>query len=152
MSVKDRFFNAQELHSARNNDSMLRSAFIADAVTSLIFGLLLLIDASPLAAFLGIQHVQFFGRYPGAAILIDIGLAVTAYAVWVGYTAARRNIEKPTIIAILIANMLWVVDSILLLVTRELPLTEPGTWAVLVTADLVLALAIWEYIGFRRMK
>lgn len=137
-----------------DNAPLLRRAFTVNAAASLAFGLLLIFDAQPIAAFLGIQHMQFFGaaNVGAASIILDFGIVAVAFAAWVGYLATRRPISRSAAISVLALDSFMVADLALLLLSGALPLTTAGLWSILAVTDITLALAIWEYIGIRRMR
>ena len=49
-------------------------------------------------------------------------------------------------------DVVWVVGSAVLLVTKALPFTPVGVWAVAIVADIVAIFAIVQYLGLRRMS
>jgi len=151
MSTKAQFQDTPSFSSTPDNTSTLRYAFRANAAFSLISSLLLLFASNQVAIFLGIQPMQIFGRIPAASFILGLGIGLLGFAAWVGYTATHHPIDRRSATGILVADAAWVVASVLLLVTRALPLTAQGLWAVLIVTDIVLALAIWEFAGIRRL-
>jgi hypothetical protein len=134
-----------------DNAPVLRRALYANAAFSLISGLLFALMPARIAAFMGIAETRIFNVLSGAGFIQELGIGVMVFAAVVGFIATRRPITKAAGIAIFIADCVWIAASIALIVTRALPLSTAGFWMVLVIGDIVTALAVWEFIGVRRM-
>jgi hypothetical protein len=120
--------------------NLLRRVLLADGVTSGAMGVLLLIAASPLAGLLGLE----------VALLRAAGLILLPFSALVLYSGARASISPRAVWIIVAANLLWVVDSILLLVTGW---ADPTTLGYLFTVGQALAVAVFaglQYAGLRR--
>jgi hypothetical protein len=138
--------------TSTDNAPTLRRAFYANAAFSLISGLLFALMPARIAAYMGIAETRVFNILSGASFIQELGIGVIMFGVVVGFIATRRHISKAAGIAIFIADCGWVLGSIALIVTKALPLSTGGFWGVLVIGDIVLALAVWEFIGIRRMR
>lgn len=123
---------------------MLSKALRANAIFSSLGGLIFVLDASMLSDLTGI--------HPPLAFTLT-GLGLIAFSVFLFRLRNSHPNYNPMVIwAVIIADLLWVVDSILLLVTGWLPLSLAGKWIVTILAEVVLAFAIWQYFGLRRMQ
>ena len=134
-----------------DNAPTLRYALRANAVFSLLSGLLFVLDSAQVAEFLGIRNARVFNAMSGSTFILSLGVGILAFAAVVGFLSTRHPMSKRAGTAIFVGDSVWVLASILLIVEKALPLSTGGFWAVLVVTDIVLALAIWEFIGIRRM-
>jgi hypothetical protein len=151
MSTKSSAQDILPVSSSANNTPRLRHALRANAVFSLVSGSLFLIGSNEVANFLGIQKTILFDRIPGADLLMGLGIVLLGFAGWVAITSMRNPIKRNHAVWIFAADAVWVIASILLLTTKALPFTKQGLWGVLIVADIVLVLAIWEFFGIRKM-
>lgn len=130
--------------STADRTSLLRRALQLNGAFSGASGVALIVGASPLAAFLGI---------PNALVLAAIGAGLLVYAAGLWRNARRdaiRVIEARVAVAMDVA---WVVGSGLVLVAFAEPigLTVAGKWCIALVADVVLAFAVAQMIGLRRL-
>jgi len=126
---------------ARSN--LLRYTLRADAILSVAIGAICLADAQALAAFLGIQ--------PPLALQI-LGAMLVLYGVFLFYTAAQAHLSRRIVIAAIALDLIWVIDSAILLVGGWLPLTSAGMWTIGLIAAAVAVLAELKFFGLRRMR
>ncbi len=120
--------------------SLLRRALLADGVISGATGTLLFLGASPLGGVLGLNE----------ALLRTAGFSLLPFAAFLVYLAAREHTPSWLIRGVVAINVLWVLDSVLLLVTGW---AEPTLWGYLFTGGQALAVAAFaglEYVGLRR--
>ncbi len=123
-----------------SSSQFLRRALIADSLISSTFGLLFILASAPVAEFMGI---------PNPLVAVLLGVAQVIFGVLVGRES--RQVLTPTsgyVIGTL--NALFVVGCVLILATDAFGLTTAGRWAILVAADIVLTLAVLQFIGARR--
>jgi hypothetical protein len=123
--------------------SLLRTALRWDGILSVVSGLVLLVEAGPLAPLLGIGS-------PG--ILRGIGVVALVYAAWLFYTAAQQPISRRAALAIVIVNALMAVDCVILLLGGWLPLTTAGAWVLGAAALADATFAELQYLGLRRLR
>lgn len=128
----------------RNQDTLLQRTLMANTAFSLVSGLILLLASQWVATFLGVTNA--------AGLIAGTGLAILAFALFVGYTATRPMIERQAATSIFVLDVLWVAASAIVLITNAFSLTTEGRWAILIIADLVGVLAVLEFIGLRRMR
>ncbi|MDY7231054.1 hypothetical protein [Hyalangium rubrum] len=120
--------------------NLLRRVLLADGVISGSTGLLMLLAASPLGGLLGLN----------VDLLRIAGLSLLPFAAFLVYLAARGNISRRVVWAIVVLNLLWVIDSVLLMVSGW---AEPTTLGYLFTSFQALAVAAFaglQYVGLRR--
>ena len=121
--------------------ALLRRTLQANAVFSLATGLLLAVDAEPIAAFMGLP-------WPGA--LVAVGLATLAYAALLFLATRRAPIDRRHALGFVIADAAWVVASAIVALSGWVPLATAGVWAILIVADIVAVFAVLQYVGLRR--
>ena len=119
---------------------LLRQALVADATTSAAFGLMMLIGAGALSAVFGLPEM----------LLRLAGLVLLPYAAFIGWLGLREQIQKPIAWAVVLGNALWVVDSLLLLVSGWVSPTSAGYAFVIAQALVVLMYAEFQIVGLRR--
>jgi hypothetical protein len=119
---------------------LLRQALLADATTSGAFGLLMLLAAGPLSHLLGLPEMLL--RSAGAILLPFVALLA-----WLGL---RERMHKALIWAVILGNTLWIVDSLLLLVSGWVSPTGAGYAFVIAQALVVLMYAEFQIVGLRR--
>lgn len=118
----------------------LRRVLILDAAASAATGALMAFAAGQLGTPLGLPDDLL--RYGGLALL--------PFAALVGFMATRETLPRAIIWAVIVANALWVVDSVALLASGWVAPTALGSAFVVAQAAAVAVLAELEYIGLRR--
>ncbi|WP_224245390.1 hypothetical protein [Hyalangium gracile] len=120
--------------------NLLRRALLADGIACGAMGALLLFAAVPLEGLLGLE----------TALLRTAGIILIPFGALVLYFAAKPHVSHRAVWFIVTVNLLWVVDSILLLVTGW---AEPTLLGYLFTVGQALAVTVFaglEYAGLRR--
>jgi hypothetical protein len=123
--------------------NLLRYALRGDAILTIVTGAICLADTPPLAVFLGIQ--------PPLALQI-LGAVLVLYGAFLFYTAAQPQISRRIVIAAIALDLIWVIDSTILLVAGWLPLTSAGMWIIGLIAAAVAVVAELKFFGLRRMR
>ena len=122
----------------------LRLALLGDAAASGATGLLLATAAGPLAGLLGLPE----------PLLRVAGLVLLPCAAFVAWAGTRAAPPHPAVRAIIAINLLWVADSVLLVLLGPslagLKLTAFGVAFVLAQAAVVLSFALAQWIALRR--
>jgi hypothetical protein len=123
-----------------NKNSSLHKALRGNAIFSDISALVLVLGASPLSQFLGIDHPE---------ILVGLGLGLFAWAVMLFWGSMQQQV--PTWLAWLAidGDLLWVIGSAVILFLPAVTLTTAGKWTVAIIADIVLVFAIWQFFALR---
>ena len=119
---------------------LLRSALALDAAACAGMGLLLATAAGPLAAPFGLPE----------AFLRGAGLALLPCAALLGFLASRKVLPRLVIYAVIGINLVWIVESIAILLMGWFAPTGLGIAFVLAQAAAVAIVTELEVIGFRR--
>jgi hypothetical protein len=122
--------------------NLLRYALRVDAIMSIATGAICLVDAQPLAALLGIQ--------PPLALEV-LGAVLALYGAFLFYTAAQAQLSRRIAIAAIALDLIWVIDSAILIVAGWLPLTSAGMWTIGLIAVAVAVVAELKFFGLRRL-
>lgn len=120
--------------------TFLRRVLMLDAVASGAMALLLVLAAGPLTELLGLP--QALMRIAGAVLL--------PYSAFVAWLAMREAPSRPLVWAVVAANALWAVDSVLILLLGWIAPTTLGILFVAGQAMIVLVFAELQYLGLRR--
>ena len=124
-----------------HRSSLVRRLLVADAVISGATGLLMLAGSGILEGLLGVPSSLL--RYAGASLL--------PFAAAVAWLARRDELPAGGVWAVIIANALWAIDSIVLLFTGWIAPTTLGYTFVIFQAVVVAAFAELQYVGLRRV-
>ncbi|BBY62784.1 hypothetical protein MHEL_10270 [Mycolicibacterium helvum] len=113
----------------------------ADAVLSALAGIALMATSGPLSGFTG---------FPTAAEYI-VGAGFVVYGIVV-FAAAGLQRVRPAGIATMIANLIFTVAAVLVVVADSGVLTTAGVVATLASGLYTLVFADLQYLGTRRIK
>jgi hypothetical protein len=131
-------------HAGSNvRPNLLRIALRADAIFCIAAGAIGLAAAQPLSALLGIQ--------PPLALSI-LGAIVALYGVFLLYTAAQAQVSRRIVVTALVLDIVWVIDSAVLLYTGWLPLTSAGMWTIGLVALAAAAFGELKFFGLWRTR
>lgn len=122
--------------------NFLRNVLFADAATCLACGLLLTIGGGFLQNLLGLP----------VSLMFYAGLSLFPFTAFLLYAATRKSISKTAVWLIIGINLLWTIDSFLLLVSGYVEPTAFGYIFVIVQALGVLMFADLEFIGLRKAE
>jgi len=122
------------------SDGLLRFALKTDAAMTAANGLAYLAGFALLDGWLGVP----------AALLAGVGAFLLAFAVFVGRVAMQPEISRLAAGGIVAANLLWAVDSVILLLVDGFSPTLAGQIVIAVQAAGVAGLAGLQYAGLRR--
>ena len=118
----------------------LRFALLGDAAASGATGLLLAAGAGALASLLGLPE----------GLLRVAGLALLPYAAFVAWVGARRDgAPRNAVRAAVAINLLWTLDSVLLLAIGPVASNGLGIAFVLAQALAVLGFAAMQWAALR---
>lgn len=123
-----------------DSSSFLRRVLLADAAAGAATGSLMLFGAGLLEQLLGLPR----------ALLQVAGLSLLPFAALIGYLATREQLSRKGVWAVIICNAIWVVDSVLLLLSGWAQPTRLGQAFVIAQALVVAIFAELEYFGLRR--
>lgn len=120
--------------------SFLRRVLVADAVTSGATGLLMLGAASLLESQLAVP----------ASLLRYAGLSLLPFAAFVGWLATRETVSRAAIWTVILCNVLWTADSLLLLLVGPVEPNALGQAFVIAQAVVVGLFAEAQIVGLRK--
>lgn len=119
---------------------LLRAALKLDAVVTGANGAAYLAAAAPLSDLLGLSETLL--RATGAFLLVFAAL------VWI--VGSRREIPRGPVYAIVAANAIWAVDSVVMALAGWGDPTTTGTVWIVMQAVVVAAFAELQITGLRR--
>jgi hypothetical protein len=121
---------------------LLRFALTLDGVATGANGVLYLAGAPLLDGWLGLP----------TEMLMIVGAFLIAYAALVLRLATRPAMPRVAVIAVIAANLLWVVDSLIALALDWFTPTTVGQVLIAVQAILVAGLAALQYVGLKQSR
>ena len=124
------------------SSTLLRRALQGNGAFSTVSGLVTLLGANAVAAFTGVQP---------AVVFMVLGVSLLLFAAGLFWMTRETAVNPALARIVIIMDVLWVVGSIILLLSNALPLTVAGKWAIGLVADMVALFAILQYIGLRRV-
>jgi len=122
--------------------ALLRKVLLLDAVTCVAAGLLMTLAAHALSEPLGLE----------VGLLRGAGLALLPFAVFLVHTARRARLSQAQVGVAIGLNLVWVIESVLLVVAGWAEPTVLGTVFVLGQAAAVMVLADLELLGVWRLR
>ena len=122
--------------------SLLRRALRLDAAASGVFGLLVLAAGPRLEDRLGLP----------LSVLLPVGLLMLPWAGALWFLASRPQVNRRAAWAVIAANLLWVVESVVLVAAGWFSLTGLGTGFVLAQTALVVLIADLQITGLYRAR
>lgn len=78
------------------------------------------------------------------------GIALLPFAALLAFLATRERLARPVVWAVIAANLVWAVDSILLLFVGWIEPTVPGVAFIVAQAAVVAVFAELQWLGLRR--
>ncbi len=124
------------------NQITLRRVLSGNAITSGLFGLLLLVDSGLIARFLG---------FDSPLALLVVGLVAVTYAALLAFNLSRPSLRRGFVLLTVIGDSAWVLLSVLLLVAGWVPLSLSAKWAIGLAAALVDVFATLQFLEWRKM-
>ena len=121
---------------------MLRNALLLDGLLSGVTGLLLVLAAGWLGAFLELPRL----------LLLVAGSALLPFAALLVWLSNRAEISRQAIWAVIAVNALWVIDSLLVLVIGWVSPNLFGYAFVIVQALAVTLLAELQWFGLKHSQ
>ncbi|RJP55800.1 MAG: hypothetical protein C4557_00850 [Anaerolineaceae bacterium] len=125
-----------------NNQTAIRRILLGNAIFSGVSGLLFTFASASVARFLGID---------ASIIILLIGIGLAGYAFLLYQNASRSEISKAFVLTAVVLDSIWVLLSIILLITNWVPFATEGKWAVGIVAAIVDVFATLQFIEWRRM-
>ena len=122
-----------------SSKTLLGRTLLLDGVITGATGALMFLAAAPLAELLGL----------GERLLRIAGFSLLPFAALLLFLAARPSVPRALILGIVGVNLLWTVDSLLLLTTDWVAPTLLGYAFTIFQAVAVLGFAALQYVGVR---
>lgn len=130
-----------QIVQAAQESKLLRQALRGNGIFSAVSGLALVAAAKPLATLMGLA-------WPMA--LTITGIALLPYAALLLWVTAQAEVDRKLARTAVILDALWVIGSVILLLSNWLNLSVAGNWTVALLAEAVLTFAILQALGLRR--
>lgn len=122
--------------------NFLRYVLFADAGTCIVTGLLMSVGTATLAGIAGLPK----------DLLVYAGIGLFPFAALLIYLGTRREVSSAAITTVIVLNVLWTIDSFLLLASGWVTPTMFGYAFVAFQAIGVAGFALLEYVGLRRLS
>ncbi|MFP2933375.1 hypothetical protein ACLESO_51155 [Pyxidicoccus sp. 3LG] len=122
-----------------SSKTLLGRTLLLDSVITGATGALMFLGAAPLAELLGLHE----------RLLRVAGFSLLPFAALVLFLAVRPRVPRPLIGAIVAVNVMWAVDSLLLLTTDWVAPTALGYAFTVFQAVVVAGFACMQYVGMR---
>ena len=123
------------------HSNVLRRALQANGLFSAVSGVVLAVLPAQVSSFLGLD-------IPG--LINFIGAGLIGFAVALFWLAAEPRIRRSLAIAVILLDIAWVVNSVLLLITEFVPLTAQGTLVIAIVSGIVGMFAALQSYGLHR--
>lgn len=127
--------------SVEERQDFLKKALTVNAVFSVVSGVAILFANRWLVKFLGL---------PEKVSLAILGVSLIGYAALLWLNAHRPKIKITDAWVAVIMDVIWVVGSYTLIFA--VPFSVGGKWVVALVAELVLAFAVLQWLGIRRIR
>ena len=127
--------------SVEERQGLLKKALTGNAVFSVVSGLAILFANRWLVKFLGL---------PDKVSLAILGVSLIVYAAILWLNARRPMIKMTDAWIAVIMDAVWVIGSYVLIFV--VPFSVGGKWVVALVAELVLAFAIVQWLGIRKIR
>jgi len=121
------------------SENFLRNVLLLDAASGIVGGLLFVLAAGPLAQLLEMP----------AEFLSGAGAVLLPFAAFVLWVATRQPIPAKAVWIVVVLNILWVVESVALLIGNWVAPNAFGTAVVVVQAVAIAIIAELEIVGLR---
>jgi hypothetical protein len=129
--------------NSKSQFSNIRRILYANAIFSGLSGLIFTFASKTIAAFLGLAS--------SSAIILALGIGLMIFADVIYIFAKKEKISKSFVLFIIIGDSLWVMGSIVLLITNWVPFTVEGKWAIGIIAVIVDLFATLQFFEWRKM-
>jgi hypothetical protein len=127
-------------HTVEECQGLLKKALTGNAVFSVVSGVAILFANRWLVKFLGL---------PDNVSLALLGISLVVYAMLLWLNARKEKIKIAGAWVAIVMDVVWVIGSYALIVV--VPFSVGGKWVVALVAELVLAFAVLQCMGVRRI-
>jgi hypothetical protein len=128
-------------NSNKERQQLLRKALLANASFSTISGLVLVFAQRGAVRLLGL---------PETINLIALGISLLVFAAILVLFARKNPIKLLDAWIAVILDAVWVIGSYPLLFV--VPFSTSGKWVVGIVAEVVMAFALMQWLGIRRIR
>lgn len=132
--------NNQMSNAPPERQRLLRIALRCNAIFSMVSGLLLIILNRSIVHLLGLAEQN-------SLVSIGISLLVFGGVLFLGARKSNLNVTQARVVVVM--DLAWVLGSYILVFLA--PFSSPGKWLVAIVAEFVLAFAIAQWLGIRRI-
>jgi len=101
---------------------------------------------------MGQRYIFSLERPNANTILIGMGVGLLIWAGYAFWVSSLSPVNKLAVFSMIEGDVLWVIGSIILLLTGWVTFSTTGYWAVAIVADIVALFAILQYWGWRRIQ
>jgi len=122
------------------SDTLLRRSLLVNGVFSISTGLIAFLFADAISEFMSIE----------ALVLRFVGVAVLVFGLAVYWFSRHETIERGFALFTTVADLVWVVGSVVLLVGFPDLVSSGGSVLIAVVALFVLGFAVGQWAGLRR--
>ena len=126
----------------RMPDTFLGRSLFGNALFSTLSGLILLLAAGPLSAWMGVVDTL---------TLRVIGGVLLFFALDLFQQSSKAAVPRWKAFYFVVMDVAWVLGSAVLIWGLALPFTTAGQWTILLVADVVGLFAVLQWIGLRRL-
>ena len=128
------------MSNARQASHLLRQSLRANAAFSGFSGMGMLVASGAIASYLGLQR---------PAVLIPIGVSLLLFCASLLFNSFRDAMSLAEVRLAIGMDIAWVLGSVFV-VGADI-LSRQGNWMVAIAADVVLAFAVLQFLGLRRI-
>jgi len=126
--------------TVEERQGLLKKALTGNALFSVISGAAILLANRWLVKFLGL---------PDQVSLALLGISLLVYAILLWLNARKAKIKIAGAWVAIVMDVVWVIGSYALIVVFRF--SVGGKWVVALVAELVLAFAVLQWMGVRRI-
>ena len=127
--------------SIEQRQGLLKKALAGNAVFSVVSGVAILFANRWLVKFLGL---------PEDVSLAILGVGLIVYAAILWFNARRPKIKITDAWIAVVLDAVWVIGSYMVIFV--VPFSVGGKWVVALVAELVLAFAVVQWLGIRKIR
>ena len=121
----------------------LKIGLIGNAIFSFITGLALIIAHDAIALYMGIAD---------ARILIGVGIALLPFALQLLMASRRAPMRLGEVYYLSALDGLWVLGSVVILLSELVPFTTAGSWLFALVAVVVADFMLMQMVGARKLR
>jgi hypothetical protein len=126
----------------RNANRLLKTALISNAIFSMISGMLLICLNGFFIVLFKVSHFQFW----------PIGVGLTGFSILVFSIGLKHFDNSKKIMPIIISDVVWVIASVFVLLTRPLNISFEGYRLIAIIAVIVGGFCVLQYLGIKTIK